>query len=108
MPDVENSIRTAVSGPAQLHGPFRMKQRRSGFRYERTASLGKLHKTLLIANEKIESKLLFKIHDLFAQGRLCDVQSVRCASDVQFFSNYDNGIQMPDFNIWKQRLSPMG
>ena len=108
MADVQNHIGTSVSGPAQLHGAFRVEQRRSGFCYEGAASLGKLDKALLIADEKTESKLLFKIHDLLAQGRLCDVQPVRCASDVQFFSNYDNGIQMTYFNIWKQRLGPIG
>ena len=89
-----------------MHGPLRMRERRTGFFYENTPSIREFHNPSLVASEQMKSMLCFEVGDLFAERRLGYVQSVRGPREVQLFGQGNDCVQVTYFNVGEHCSKP--
>jgi hypothetical protein len=94
-----------MGGTSELKGPLHMQDRRARLCDEDSSSVGKLH-TDIIASEQSKSKLFFDLSDLSAERRLSDVQSEGGLSEVQFFAQGDDCMQVAYFDVGKHSSNP--
>jgi hypothetical protein len=50
--------------------------------------------------------LLFELSDLFAERRLCDVQSVRGPREVPLFGQHNDCVEVTDFEFGEHGSNP--
>jgi hypothetical protein len=51
--------------------------------------------------------LFFDLSDLFAERRLGDMQSVSGPREVQLFAQYNDCVQVPEFNVGEHWSTPL-
>jgi len=73
---------------------------------EDTPSIREFHDSSLIASEQVESMFAFEVGDLFGEGRLGNVQSVRGPREVPLFGQDNDCVQVADFEIGEHGSKP--
>ena len=81
-----------------MYSPLCVEERQASLFDEDTASIRDFHNASFIANEQVESMLVFEVGNQFAQRRLGYAQSLRCPCEVQIFSQGNDCVQVTYFN----------
>src|SRR5690349_7980637 len=81
-----------------MNGSVYVPERQSGLFDKDAAHFGEFYVLLVRANEQMKSVQGFDLTYLFAESRLGNVQSVGGLSEVQFFSQDNDGVQVTYFN----------
>ena len=89
-----------------MHRAFGVEHSRSRFFDEHATRLSEIDDFLALAKKQWKAKLFFELGYLLAECRLADIQSDRCAREIQFFGQNDDSVQVTYFNVWIQHLKP--
>jgi hypothetical protein len=108
MPDGQNTIGSFVRNPGKMHSLLGVQECQARLFDEDTPGIREFHKPSLIATEKPELMPFFEVGNLFAESRLRDVQSVRGPREVPLFSQDNDCLQMPNFDLGEHFAPPGG
>ena len=95
-----------MGGTSEMHGPFRMRERRAGLFDEKTTCIREFHNPAFVASEQVKSMLCFEVGNLFAERRLGYMQSVRGPPEVQLFGHSNDCKQVTYFNVGRRCSKP--
>jgi hypothetical protein len=89
-----------------MHSPLRVEKRQASLFDEDTAGIRHFHNASFIADEEVESMLVFEVGNQFAEGRLGYAQSLRRPCEVQIFGQGNDCVQVAYFNVGKHCSEP--
>ena len=95
-----------MGSTSEMHGSFRMRERRAGLLNEDTPCIREFHNSSLISGEQVKSVLGFEVGNLFAERRLGYMQSVRGPREVQLFGQGNDCVQVTYFNVGEHCSKP--
>jgi hypothetical protein len=99
MSNRQNGIGPFVRGMSKMYRSLRMKDRQASLFDEGTAGIREFHIPSLIAGEQVESVLSFEVGNLFGEGRLADMQSVRSPREVPLLGQGNDCLQVTNFEV---------
>src|ERR1700686_538295 len=106
MPNRQNAIGPFVCSASKMHSPFGMQECQASLFDEDTPGIREFHNPSRIASEEVELMLFFEVGNLFAEGRLSDVQSVRRPREVTLFGQDNDCVQVTDFEVGEHGSRP--
>jgi hypothetical protein len=106
MPNRQNAIGPFVCSASKMHSPFGMQECQASLFDEDTPGIRKFHNPSRIASEEVKLMLFFEVGNLFAEGRLSDVQSVRGPREVTLFGQDNDCVQVTDFEVGEHGSRP--
>jgi hypothetical protein len=106
MPNRQNAIGSFVCSASKMHRPFGMQERQASLFDEDTPGIREFHNPSRIASEEVKLMLFFEVGNLFAEGRLSDVQSVRGPREVPLFGQNNDCVQVTDFEVGEHGERP--
>jgi hypothetical protein len=83
-----------------------VKECRACFFHEGATGIRKLHDAALFPNKKAYLVLVFKLGDLFAEGRLGDAQDMSGSREVQLFGENNDRLQVTSLDVGKHCSEP--
>jgi hypothetical protein len=95
-----------VCSASKMHSPFGMQECQASLFDEDTPGIREFHNPSRIASEEVELMLFFEVGNLFAEGRLSDVQSVRRPRKVTLFGQDNDCVQVTDFEVGEHGSRP--
>jgi hypothetical protein len=106
MADCQNGIGPLMCGTSEMDSPLRMQDHRASFFDKKPTGICELHNTSFIASEQVKSILFFEVGNLFAKGRLSNIQSASGLRETQLFSQDNHRVQVPNFDMRKHCSEP--
>ena len=97
-----------MSGTSKMNGAVHMQERRPSLFDEDSPCVGDLDpdNSAIIPSEEAKSMLSFDLSDLSAERRLGEAQSKGGLSEVQLFSQHNNGVQVTYFDVGEHCSTP--
>ena len=97
----QDAVAAIVSCMSEMDRTFSVKQCRARLLHKNAPCIRQLHLPALFMDKKGQAVQVFEFGDLPAERRLADMKSIGGSSEVEFFSQDGDRVEVTYFNIRK-------